>query len=95
MVQCFNLALKSNGTVWACGNNEYGQIGLGNTNNVSAPVQIPGLSNIIAISAGPFHSLFLKSDSTVLACGINAEGQLGFGNPALTSFNSSSNYWLK
>lgn len=72
-----SLFLKEDGTVWACGSNEFGQLG---TNSPSwfnpTPAQIPGLSGIIAISAGPFHSLFLKKDGTVWGCGYSYENTL-------------------
>ena len=40
----FSLALKSDGTVWAWGNNESGQLGDGTTENSDVPVQVTGLS---------------------------------------------------
>jgi RHS repeat-associated protein len=73
------LALKSDGTVWAWGNNTYGQLGNNSTTNSSAPVQVSGLTGVIAIAAGAGHSLAVKSDGTVWAWGSNAYGQLGNG----------------
>ena len=35
----------------------------------------PGLTNVVAVSAGSHHSLALKSDGTVVAWGYNAYGQ--------------------
>lgn len=76
----FSLFLKSDGTVWACGSNAFGELGNGTGQNSNVPVQIPGLNGIIKISAGFFHSLFLKNDGTVWACGRNFSGELGNGN---------------
>jgi len=73
------LALKSDGTVWAWGNNDRGQLGVGDTNNRSLPVQVSGLTNIVAIATGDQHSLALRSDGTVWAWGYNGYGQLGDG----------------
>ncbi|MCO5259906.1 MAG: T9SS type A sorting domain-containing protein [Crocinitomicaceae bacterium] len=73
-----SLFIKSDGTVWACGYNVDSQ--LGNEAIVYAsnvPVQVSGLSNVIAAAGGGEHSLFLKSDGTVWACGKNTYEQLG------------------
>lgn len=72
-----SLFLKSNGTAWACGKNNDGQIGNGGFGSEYTPVQV--MSDVQAISAGDAHSLFLKSDGTVWACGANLQGQLGDG----------------
>ena len=74
-----SLALKSDGTVWAWGLNDYNQLGNGTATNSSKPVQVPGLNNASAIAAGYFHSLALKSDGTVWAWGLNGHGRLGNG----------------
>jgi alpha-tubulin suppressor-like RCC1 family protein len=75
-----SLAVQNDGTVWAWGDNTQGQIGNGGTASpVLAPVQIPGLSGITALSAGPSFSEALKNDGTVWAWGQNASGQLGDG----------------
>lgn len=75
-----SLFLKNDGTVWACGYNFDGELGDG-TNGAAAnklsPVQVLGLTGIIAIAAGEKHSLFLKNDGTVWATGYNGYGQLG------------------
>ena len=77
-----SLALKSDGTVWAWGFNEYGQLGDGTSGEFegkSTPVQVIGLSGVIAIAGGEEHSLALKSDGTVWAWGSNGDNQLGDG----------------
>ena len=73
------LALKSDGTVWAWGNNDYGQIGNGTNISPGEPVKVNNLSNITDIKAGDGFSLALKSDGTVWAWGKNNYGQLGNG----------------
>ncbi|HZD60824.1 MAG TPA: RCC1 repeat-containing protein, partial [Anaerolineae bacterium] len=58
-----SLALKSDGTVWAWGGNWYGQLGDGTTTMYkTTPVQVSGLSGVVAIAAGGEHSLALKQD---------------------------------
>ncbi|MCQ9374188.1 S8 family serine peptidase [Methyloversatilis sp. XJ19-13] len=65
------LALKSDGTVWAWGYNFYGQLGAGSFDftDRSAPVQVMGLSNVVAIAAAGKSSMALKSDGTVWVWG--------------------------
>lgn len=72
------LALKNDSTVWAWGNNNAGQLGDGSTDARSTPVQVLGLSSVVAVAVGKFqHSLALKSDGTVWSWGWNESGQLG------------------
>ena len=71
------MALKSDGTVWAWGDNSYGQLGDATTTIRSTPVKVLGLSGVTAISTGESHSVALKNDGTVWAWGNNGSGQLG------------------
>jgi len=71
-----SLFLKSDGSLWAMGYNQYGQLGDGTLNNTNRPEQIVA-SGVTAIAAGNAHSLFLKSDGSLWAMGYNFNGQLG------------------
>ena len=64
-----NLALKSDGTVWAWGWNDYGQLGDGTMQLRALPVQVGTLTGIIAIAAGGHHSMALAADGSVWAWG--------------------------
>ncbi|SCW82000.1 Alpha-tubulin suppressor [Paenibacillus tianmuensis] len=75
----FQLALRSDGTVWSWGNNAEGQLGDGTNIYKSTPTQVVGLHDVISISAGSHHSLALKSDGTVWTWGLNSGGELGDG----------------
>ena len=85
------VALKNNGTVWAWGSNEFGQLGDGEVvpqlpiiyNPI--PVQVVDLINVETVSAGENHNIALKTDGTVWAWGYNRQGALGAG----TGMNSS------
>lgn len=72
------LALKSDGTVWGWGLNQYGEVGSGNFDFWHPiPVQVANLSGVRAIAAGFWHSVALKADGTAWAWGDNRWGQLG------------------
>lgn len=75
-----SLALKSDGSVWAWGDNENGQLGTGNNIDQHTPVQVQGLTGIIKVEAGGNHSMALKSDGTIWSWGDNGFGQLGIGS---------------
>ena len=80
-----NLALCSDGTLVAWGDNSQGQLGDGTTSSRSVPVVVnrdAGVSalfgrTVVAVAAGGSHSLALCSDGTVAAWGSNFSGQLG------------------
>ncbi|URN95085.1 MAG: Ig-like domain-containing protein [Candidatus Pristimantibacillus lignocellulolyticus] len=80
-----SLALASDGTVWAWGDNTQGQLGNGTYESRNTPVQVVGengegfLNNIVSISAGWDHNLAVTSDGNVFAWGLNEDGQLGDG----------------
>ncbi|MDT5270659.1 MAG: hypothetical protein QOH49_2845, partial [Acidobacteriota bacterium] len=84
------IALKSDGTVWGWGSNQYGQLGFQEQFNTSSsrPRQVPGVSGIVAISAGGGHNLALKSDGTVWAWGSNTNGQVGNGTYTQTIWDA-------
>ncbi len=71
-----SLAIKTDGTLWAWGRNNSGQLGISNEVDKNTPVKI-GEDTYIAISAGGDHSLAIKTDGTLWAWGGNSSGQLG------------------
>ncbi|HEV3232011.1 MAG TPA: fibronectin type III domain-containing protein, partial [Candidatus Dormibacteraeota bacterium] len=77
-----NLAVEADGSVWAWGDDRYGQLGNGtaSTTPTTTPTQVTGLTNVVRVSSGwYFHELALKSDGTLWAWGLNRRGQLGDG----------------
>ena len=75
----FTLQVVTGGTVWAWGNNGSGQLGDGTFVNHAIAEPVSGITSVVAVAAGGFHSLALKSDGTVWAWGSNSNGQLGDG----------------
>lgn len=55
-----NLALQSDGTVWAWGNNTGGQLGDGTKENKNYPIKVEGLSDIRSIDTGMSHNIALN-----------------------------------
>ena len=74
-----SISLGSNGTVWSWGNNDFGQLGIGSTENSNIPVQAAGLTDVIAVAGGVRNSVALKQDGTVWAWGRNVDAELGDG----------------
>ncbi|WP_295612359.1 CARDB domain-containing protein [uncultured Lamprocystis sp.] len=76
-----SLALKPDGSLWAWGDNWYGQ--LGNATTLTAqitPVQV--LTGVAAVAAGEFCTQAIKTDGSLWAWGSNDFGQLGDGTHA-------------
>ena len=81
-----SLALKSDGTVWAWGDNSKGQLGIGSITDQDSPVQVKSgdqdddatyLTNIVAIAAGYYFNLALDAEGNIWAWGSNSNGELG------------------
>lgn len=71
-----SLFIKSGGSLWAMGNNTFGQLGNGTFSNTNQPTQIVA-AGVTAIAAGDYHSLFLESDGSLWGMGQSFVGQLG------------------
>ena len=73
----FTVALKTDGTLWAWGGNDYGQLGNGTVVSAAQPVQV--LDQVTAVSAGDYHVAAIRADGTLWTWGDNLYGQLGDG----------------
>lgn len=73
------LALRADGTVWAWGDNELGQLGNGGRAQIfsSVPVKALGLEGCVAVEAGTLSSFAIKANGTVWVWG--SADQLGIG----------------
>ena len=82
------ILLKNDGTLCGSGVNNYGQLGLGHTNNIFQFTQIQkdnfgntiNFSNVKKIAKGGYSTVCLLEDGTIYVWGRNTEGQLGLGN---------------
>lgn len=84
--QNFSLGIKTDGTLWAWGKNDVGQLGDGTTTDQANPVQIGTDTNWASVAAGLRHVVALKTNGAVFTWGINIFCQLG--NGTTTSTNS-------
>lgn len=74
------LVLKKDGTLWAFGNNDSGEIGDGTRRKRPTPVKV--LSEVRQMAAGGQHSMAITDDGSLYAWGDNSKGQLGDGTTA-------------
>jgi alpha-tubulin suppressor-like RCC1 family protein len=78
-----SLALRGDGSVWAWGANDAGQLGIGHTDPATVsyptPLQVPGLTGITFIAANGDYSFAVDSVGAVWAWGKNLLGTLGDG----------------
>jgi len=70
-------AIQNDGTLWAWGDNSYGQLGDGTRINRNAPVRI--MDGVLTISVDGLSVYATRSDGGLWAWGFNALGQLGDG----------------
>ncbi|BDR53420.1 hypothetical protein KIM372_13270 [Bombiscardovia nodaiensis] len=76
-----NLAIDTNGSLWAWGFNDRGMLGDGTTIDRSVPIQVqaPAGVKFKQVSASAYHSLALDTDGNVWAWGDNSYSRLGDG----------------
>jgi alpha-tubulin suppressor-like RCC1 family protein len=74
----FTAAIKTDGTLWLWGYNNYGQLGNNTTTRLSSPVQtVAGGTNWKNVSGGLHITAAIKTDGTLWTWGLNSYGQLG------------------
>lgn len=71
-------AIKSDGSLYTWGGNDYGQLGNGTTNYTSKPKKI--MSNVASVSLGNHHGAAITKDGSLYTWGLNDYGQLGNGS---------------
>jgi alpha-tubulin suppressor-like RCC1 family protein len=79
-------AIRDNGTAWAWGRNNYGQLGDNSTTSKSSPVSVVGgFTDWVQIDAGALHTVAIRSNGTAWAWGSNGNGRLGDNSTTNTS----------
>ncbi|MCL1874885.1 MAG: InlB B-repeat-containing protein [Synergistaceae bacterium] len=73
------LAIKTDGSLWAWGMNDLGQLGDGTDADSKTPQQVGTTNDWAAVAAGSFHTIAIKTDGSLWAWGYNYYGQLGAG----------------
>ncbi len=81
-------AIKDDGSLWAWGSNQQGQLGDGTTINKNTPVNVSNSSTWVAISGGTYFTVGIKSNGTLWAWGNS------FGGLIPTQVGNDSD-WLK
>jgi len=76
-----SLAIKSDGTLWAWGYNNVGQVGDSSQNSINEPKQIYGVNNPKKAITFSNSSYAIDNDSAIWAWGGNSNGKLGLGIP--------------
>jgi len=78
----YSLGIRTDGTLWAWGRNNEGQLGVGDPYTRYTPTQVGTETNWVVVTAGIMHTLGIRSDGTLWAWGGGPTGELGLGNGA-------------
>lgn len=79
--QAHFMGLRSDGTLWAWGRNDYGQLGFGNFEGTNQPAQVGSDSNWVSVIPREVACVGLRSDGTIWAWGSNQGNNLiGYGD---------------
>jgi len=94
----FTMILSAEGFIWAFGNCEFGQLGIGSaqvafTEPTPIKVTIPG-KTIAKLFLGGFHTLALTSDGYAYSWGYGLFGQLGHGDDQNKSTPHKINHFV-
>lgn len=92
------LAIMEDGTLWGYGDNRYGELGLGHTNDRKFWTQISSRTDWEKIEAGWNTTYAITSGGEMYACGDNSYGQLGvwsFEHPILNLTKVYGDGWAE
>jgi alpha-tubulin suppressor-like RCC1 family protein len=72
-----SIAIKSNGQLWAWGNNQYGQLGLDSIEYKSTPTRVGSLTDWASVYTGYNHTFAKRTNGSLYSWGLDSAGQLG------------------
>ena len=72
-------AIRDDNSLWCWGENNYGQLGVGDTNNRNIPVKVTSWSWKV-VSAGGYHTCAVATNNVLDCWGFNYYGELGVGD---------------
>ena len=75
-----SLAIRADGSLWAWGRNEHGQLGIGGFDDQEKPMRVGTATNWVDIVANGNRSTALQDDGTIWAWGDNELHQIDPGN---------------
>jgi alpha-tubulin suppressor-like RCC1 family protein len=85
----YSAAIKTDGTLWLWGSNQYGQLGDNSVTQRNSPVQtVASGTNWKQVSCGQTFTSVIKTDGTLWLWGSNQYGQLGNNNSSGSSISS-------
>lgn len=94
-----SIALRKDGTMWGCGYNSYGQLGLNDRANRSTFTQIGSDNDWLVVEAGIYMSYAIKNDGSLWGTGGDSWGEFGLGTntagtrrSTLTRIGSDNNW---
>jgi alpha-tubulin suppressor-like RCC1 family protein len=71
-------AIKTDGTLWTWGKNNYGQLGKNDITHRSSPVQeLTSNTSWKLVASGAYHTAAIKTDGTLWSWGFGTNGELG------------------
>ncbi|MDB6016548.1 MAG: hypothetical protein JWR19_1037 [Pedosphaera sp.] len=78
--------IETDGTLWAMGDNQAGELGDGTTNTPPGIKQVPGAANVTAVASEAGHTMFVESDGSLWTMGIDTLGEGGEGTTNVTYY---------
>jgi alpha-tubulin suppressor-like RCC1 family protein len=91
-------AIKTDGTLWVWGRNDFGNLGINNTTQRNTPVTtFAGGTNWKQVDCGQNQTAAIKTDGTLWTWGSNNSGNLGINNTTnrctpVTTFAGGTNW---